>query len=78
MNIIERTNEIIKIFKKMREINLGIMGYDEIIVFKQICNTFIKDGIHVDGRIPIHGLKRIIVYKFHWKVECMLKYDDSI
>ena len=45
MNIQERTSEIMKIFIKLRELNLGITGYTEFVTFRQICNDFIRTGI---------------------------------
>ncbi len=78
MNINERACEIVGIFKKIKEMNLGIMGYEEMEHFRSICNTYIKDGESVKGKIPIPGTKRIIVYDFHNKVDCMLKYDEDV
>jgi hypothetical protein len=74
----ERASEIMKLFRKLQEMNLGIMGYEEIGKFRTICNTYIKDGNHVKGKILLPGTKRIIVYDFHNKVDCMLKYDENV
>ena len=55
MNTQERTSEIIKIFKQLKELNLGITGFDEFVDFRRVCNQFIKDGQPVKGQIPIGG-----------------------
>lgn len=70
-----RTTEIVKIFKKLKELNLGILGFEEVVKFRKICNEFIKDGKPCKGNIPILGLNRIINYNFsEKKIECILKY----
>ena len=43
MNINQRTSEVIKIFKKLRDLKLGIGGFEEFILFRKICNQYIKD-----------------------------------
>jgi hypothetical protein len=78
MYINDRTKEIVNIFKKLKEMNFGIDYYDEFITFREICNTFIRDGKAVRGDIKVHGTKRIICYDFNKKVECCLKYDESV
>ncbi|MGI9554970.1 MAG: hypothetical protein ACR2M6_03260 [Vampirovibrionia bacterium] len=78
MDINTRASEIIKIFKKLIELNLGIDCFDEFNTFREISNKFIKDGIHVQGQIKVLGTKRIICYTYGKKVDCMLKYDDSV
>lgn len=78
MNIQERTSEIMKIFFKLKELNLGITGYTEFKTFKHICNEFIRTGIPSEGQIKVLGTKRIIVYNFYNTVDCALKYDPSV
>ena len=78
LNMNERACEIVKIFKKIQEMNLGIMGYDEMDYFRSICNTYIKNGESVKGKIPLPGTKRIVVYNLHNQVECVLKYDENV
>lgn len=78
MDINTRTNEIIKIFKKLNELNLGITCFDEFNEFRSICNTFIRTGSPVRGKINVLGTKRIICYDFGKKVECSLKYDENV
>lgn len=78
MNAQERTGEIIKIFKQLKSLNLGIMGFDEFTDFRKICNQFIKDGQHVKGQIPIGGTQRVICYQFDQKISCFLKYDSEV
>lgn len=78
MYINDRTKEIVNIFKKLKEMNFGIDYYDEFITFREICNTFIRDGKAVKGAIKVYGTKRIICYDFNKKVECCLKYDESV
>jgi hypothetical protein len=78
MNIQERTSEIMKIFVKLRELNLGITGYTEFVTFRQICNEFIRTGIPSEGQIKVLGTKRVIVYNFYNTVDCALKYDPRV
>ena len=78
MDIKERTNEIVKIFKKLKELNLGIGGFEEFDDFRTICNKFIREGGFVHGEIKVLGTKRIICYSFKERVECMLKYDETV
>ena len=78
-DINNRTTEIIKIYKKLKQLNLGISGYEEFDNFRKISNQFIKDGKPVSGKIQILGTKRILVYDFNKKsVDCMLKYNSNI
>ena len=78
MDINERTKEIINIFKKLKELDLGIMAYHEFSLFREVCNKFIKDGKYIKGKIPIKGTKRIITYDFGTKIICFLKYDSDV
>lgn len=79
MDINQRTKEIINIFKKLKELNLGIGGFEEFDDFRQICNKFIRDGVNVNGQIKVMGTKRIICYNLtDNNVDCMLKYDESV
>ena len=79
MDIHERTSQIISIFHQLREMNLGIMGYEEFDQFKTICNLFIKNGVPINGHIPVFGTKRIIQYRFNdSEVKCNLKYDENV
>ena len=79
MNIHERTTQIMNIFKQLQDMNLGIMGYEELDRFKSICTTFIRTGTAIVGTIPVLGTKRIIAYRFNNEVvECTLKYDEWI
>ena len=79
MNAQERATEVMRIFTKLRDMQLGILEYEEMVQFRGICNTFIKDGISVRGKIPIPGTQRIILYNFSEdRVECMLKYQEHV
>ncbi len=78
MEISKRASEIVLIFKKIKEMNLGIECFQEFETFKKICNTFIRDGNPVSGKINITGTKRIICYSFKNSIDCMLKYDASV
>ena len=78
-DIHERAKEIVSIFNQLKGMNLGIMEYEEFRQFKSICNSFIRDGESVKGRIPVLGTKRIIQYNFNDSAtECFLKYDESV
>ena len=78
MNANERTSEIMKLFKKLKDMNLGIMGFEELDEFRSICNQFIRTGQYVNGSIKVIGTKRIICYDFSDEVHCMLKYDETV
>ena len=78
MEIKERTSEIMNIFKKLKELNLGITTFEEFDDFRKICNNFIRTGEHVKGKIKVRGTKRIISYNFNSKVDCILKYDPDV
>jgi hypothetical protein len=57
----QRVMEIVKAFKKMRELGFP----DEtpaIMEFKQITNRFIEDGIAVTGKIPMLEYDRMLCY----------------
>ena len=49
MEINDRTTEILKIFIKLKELNLGITEFDEFREFRTICNDFIRNGNKVKG-----------------------------
>ena len=78
MEINDRTTEILKIFTKLKELNLGITEFDEFRAFRTICNEFIRNGNKVKGEIPVPGTKRIICYHFNNRVDCFLKYDPMV
>tara|TARA_Y100001970_G_C14249145_1_gene870474 strand:+ start:156 stop:395 length:240 start_codon:yes stop_codon:yes gene_type:complete len=74
-----RVNKVMEIFKKLKELNLGIENFEEFNHFRQICNEFIRNGNATNGRIKVFGTKRIICYNFDEKnVDCSLKYDETI
>jgi len=78
MDIKERASEIVKIFKKLKELNLGISCFDEFDNLRTIGNEFIRNGETKSGSIKVTGTKRIIKYHFGDKVECCLKYDETV
>lgn len=73
-----RTKEVVNIFKKLNELNLGISNFEEFDEFRKICNEFIRNGEEVRGEIEVLGTKRIICYDLGKNVECFLKYDPTI
>ena len=79
MNAHERATEVIKIFSKLRDMRLGITEYEEMVRFRGICNTFIKDGRPVRGQIPVPGTQRVVWYDFDDdRVDCVLKYQEHV
>ena len=78
MDIKKRTTEIINIFKKLNDLNLGISQFEEFDDFRKICNEFIREGKPVNGEIKVLGTKRIICYNFNNKVNCFLKFDETV
>ena len=78
-DINNRTTGIIKIFKKLKEFDLGHEKYEELVEFKKICNTYIKDGKSVSGKIKIHGTKRVLCYDFNKKnIESKLIFNENV
>ena len=78
MDAKQRTHEIMKIFIKLKDLNLGIMGFEEFDDFRKVCNDFIRYGKYLNGEIKVFGAKRIICYDFSDEVHCMLKYDENV
>lgn len=78
MDINIRTKEVVNIFKKLNELNLGIINFEEFDEFRKICNGFIRNGKEVQGEIKVIGTKRIICYDLGRSVECFLKYDPTV
>lgn len=78
MDINQRATEIVEIFCKLKNLNLGITNYEEFDEFRKICNEFIKTGNPVNGNINIPGTKRVICYNLGNKIDCMLKYNENI
>ena len=78
MDAKKRTTEIINIFKKLNDLNLGISQFEEFDDFRKICNEFIREGKPVNGEIKVLGTKRIICYNFDNKVNCFLKFDETV
>lgn len=79
MDIKKRTSDIMNIYKKLNELNLGLLGYEEFDDFRTICNKYIRDGQPVKGNIKVLGTKRIICYDFNnLNVSCYLKYDENV
>ena len=77
----DRLAEILDIFSKFKQIDLGpkYPGVDE---FFQICKAYVNDGLGRDGKIKIKGEKRIIEYILHTKKNTVcsvnLKYDKHV
>ena len=78
MDIQDRTREVVELFKKLNGLNLGITGFEEFDEFRKICNNFIRTGEYSKGSIKVFGTKRVICYELSDKVECVLKYDESV
>ena len=78
MDINTRTKDVVNIFKKLNELNLGISNFEEFDEFRKICNEFIRNGQEVRGEIKILGTKRIICYNLGSTVDCFLKYDPKV
>jgi hypothetical protein len=57
----ERVMEIVKAWKKLKEI-----GFPDdtpaLVEFKKITNQFIEDGIAMTGKIPMEGYDRTLCY----------------
>lgn len=78
MNREDRTKRIMDIFKQLKDMNLGILQFDEFERFRKASNDYVKYGVHANGKIPILGSKRVVVYSFGERVTCMLQYDVDV
>jgi hypothetical protein len=78
MDMNDRAREIVKIFKKLKDLNLGISCFSEFDELRNIGNEYIRTGNSKKGTINIIGAKRIIVYNFGTEVDCYLKYEPTI
>ena len=78
MDINTRTKEVVNIFKKLNELNLGISNFEEFNEFRKICNQFIRNNQKAQGEIKIIGTKRIICYNLGNNIDCFLKYDSNV
>ena len=57
----QRVAEIVKSWKKLRELGLSD-DIPALIEFKQVTNKFIEDGIAVSGKIPMPEWNRTLCY----------------
>lgn len=78
---LERVAEVVDVFLKLRENGLTQENPD-IQSFKRLCNEYIIDGESRDGRIKLHGTKRIIEYilpkRKEPRISIVLKYDKHV
>jgi len=77
----DRIAEVVDVFTKLRENGLTQTNPD-IIRFKDLCNKYINDGKPSDGKIKLHGTKRIIEYilpkRKDTRISIILRYDKHI
>lgn len=78
---IERVAEVVDVFTKLRENGLTQQNPD-ILTFKEICNKYIMNGEPTDGKIKIHGTKRLIEYilpkRKETRISIVLRYNKHI
>jgi hypothetical protein len=78
---LERVAEVVEVFTKLRENGLTQQNTD-IQLFKEICNTYIENGDSNNGKIKIHGTKRIIEYilpkRKDARISIILRFDKHI
>ena len=77
----ERQLEVIKIKDEINKIGFPAQT-PEIIKFYEILDKYTKGGISVQGKIPILGYKKIIVYQLtnskKHEIGAMLQHDDNV
>mgnify|MGYP003687141865 CR=1 FL=1 len=78
---LERVAEVVDVFTKLRENGLTQQNPD-ILLFKNLCNEYITDGESRDGKIKLHGTKRIIEYilpkRKEPRISIVLRYDKHV
>ena len=78
---LDRVAEVVDVFTKLRENGLTQQNPD-IQRFKEICNTYIRNGEPKDGKLKLHGTKRIIEYilpkRKQPSISIILRYDKYV
>lgn len=74
----EQTDKIKTEFEKVGIPN----SFPEVIKFYNILDEFVNNGMTKQGKIPIEGVGKIIVYQLtnnkKYQISAMLKHDDNI
>lgn len=77
----DRIAEVVDVFLNLRKNGLTQHNPD-INYFKGICNTYIEDGNSKQGKVKIHGTKRVIEYilpKYsNNRISIVLRYDKHV
>lgn len=78
---LDRVAEVVDVFIKLRENGLTQQNPD-IQTFKNLCNEYITNGEPRDGKIKLHGTKRILKYilpkRKEPRISIILKYDKHV
>ena len=78
---LDRVAEVVDVFIKLRENGLTQQNPD-IQTFKNLCNEYITNGKSRDGKIKLHGTKRILKYilpkRKESRISIILKYDKHV
>ena len=78
---VERQSDIDKIKEEINKIGFPAQT-PEIIKFYKILETFVNNSVSVQGKIPIIGYKKIIVYQLtnskKHEIGARLQHDDNV
>lgn len=77
----ERKEQIGKIKTEFEKVGIP-NSFPEVIRFYNILDEFVKNGMAKQGKIPIEGVGKIIVYQLtnnkKYQIGAMLKHDDDV
>ena len=78
---LDRVAEVVDVFTKLKDNGLTQQNPD-IQTFKNLCNEYITNGEPRDGKIKLHGTKRILKYilpkRKEPRISIILKYDKHV
>lgn len=57
----DRVREMVETYTALTHLGLGI-DHEDVLLFKKIASAFVRDGTTREGRIPLRGVGRDIVY----------------
>lgn len=76
-----RIQEIQSIYYQLNELGLS-KEHEGVAQFQKIANEYVKNGTSASGKIPLHGLKRHIVYKLSMQPHILstvtLRFDKDL
>ena len=77
----EKLKEVLKIRKKLVDLGLGVFE-EEMKRFREICQSYIKEGVECCDKIKFPTSKRALVFVFKnsnkHKISAQLLYDEHV